>query len=1358
MANYKVSATLSARDQGFSSTMQKAVSSMNGVDSTAGRLSQRLKQGLGFGVVMAVGQKAVNAVTGAVRGMASQVGNAVNRFDTLNNFPKIMKNLGYSTKDAKKALSTMSEGIDGLPTSLDSIASASQKIAPLTGNLDKAAKVTVAMNNALLAGGKSAETQSNALEQFSQMLSAGKVDMQAWRSMLDAMPGQMNQLAQSLLGADKNQADLYEAMKAGTVSFDDFNNALLQLNEKGLKAGGKEFASFAEQAKSATGGIGTQIANLKTGVVKGITSMITEADKTLHIGSGIKKMSEGIKGTLDKVAKSKTFKIMLGGIKAFIKGAVPVVREFAKAFGAVIAATAKAASKSGALKGALSGLKDMLIGAAKWIQQNSDTVVKLAKAAVVLWAAFKGYKIISSVTGGVRMLTSGITGLIGTSSKLLPAVSGATSGLSKMGGILSKVSLGSAGLVGAIAGIGVATGAVIAKSYKEWKKYEGLGEKAVQASNKRIEATESEGRVAETYGNKLTALMGKENKSASDKRRIARYVDILNDKVDGLNLKYDEEADKLNKTTREIKNNIKAMQEQARTAAYQKEVEQQAQNSLKWEKKLDKEWQKLGQNGMYANGVDVGNRQQIQDLAKDISEAAEAQDYYAAMASGASKAEAEQAVQIGFASQRFTDLATQTGISGAATREWSYSLMQAMMNGSVQVPQTVEAMKQALNFDSIVTKAEQDGYKVPAGLSQGILSGKYVMPTTAKQLEQAVTFRNLWTRAKLSGAKIPTGLMNGMLSGKSKVKTGSEGLQGIINFYKLKQKAQKAGADIPKGLEKKMLSGKITVQKATKQLSDATGVELKKGNKKQAQEGEKGPKEYARGIQKAQPAVKKASKQTVKNANTGANGSYEGGKGKGGRWAIGYAAGISSNTSYIRSAARSAVKEATNTAGSTQKDGSPSRVMKLHGKYWYQGYVKGMASGLSRVRAAASKVINQAFKGMHIATGKGFRAWGQSFTGLANKYINRLTNKVNAQVSKRTYRVSASISKAVNKQVKSLKAQKKARKELINNLEKVKESLKTKYSKYLEKEGNKLINTATKTLNKLANKYQKAYQKIVEAKNTFVGNLKSYGSLYQADSYGFITFENWGQDIKDIKAVTKNLKQLKKWGISQGLLNQITAMSTGDQLKFTSEIIKKGKQFFKTYNKGYTNFIKQSNKAGTAIYGSYVKALDKKYNKELKKTLNGLKTDLTNIGKQAGKGLINGLSNKDTKKKLQAVSKTLAQSIIKQIRKTLKIHSPSRVMAGLATQTGQGFINGLNAMSRSVQQASANMLQLPDLALQGAGLASVTGGQNLSLQGGMSIEVPLYINGREFARATAADMQNAINKRETRSSRNRGVR
>ena len=221
------------------------------------------KAGAIMGAVSAVVGKAASAIT-------SSLSSAVSRADMMNNFPKQMKNLGYSAKDAAASILKISKSLDGLPTTSSAMTGMVTSLAPLTKNLDEATDISLAFNNAMLAGGASTMEQENALTQYTQMLSAGKVDMQAWRSVQAAMPGQLNQLAEALLGAGHNGNDLYEAMKNGTVSFDDFNKAVVKLNKDGF---GK-YASFAQQAKDATQGIGTAMENVKNRVAKAVEKVV----------------------------------------------------------------------------------------------------------------------------------------------------------------------------------------------------------------------------------------------------------------------------------------------------------------------------------------------------------------------------------------------------------------------------------------------------------------------------------------------------------------------------------------------------------------------------------------------------------------------------------------------------------------------------------------------------------------------------------------------------------------------------------------------------------------------------------------------------------------------------------------------------------------------------------------------------------------------------------------------------------------------------------------------------------------------------------------------------------------------------
>ena len=290
-----------------------------GVSAGKGFGGGLMKTGAIAGAAAAVASKAMNVISGSI-------GDAVNRVDTLNSFPKVMGNLGYSSADAAKQVKVMSDRLMGLPTSLDSMTGMVQKIAPLTKNLGDATDISLAFNDALLAGGKSTGEQANAMEQYTQMLSVGKVDMQAWRSVVNAMPGQMNQLAVSLLGAGHNQMDLYNAMKNGTVSFGQFNDAVKKLDKNGVNG----FASFAKQAKDATGGIGTSMENVKTAITRSIANIVQSmgaaniAGAINGIGKAIGWLGGGIAAVVGPIAN---FIGWLGKVGAL----TPVLAGFAAA-------------------------------------------------------------------------------------------------------------------------------------------------------------------------------------------------------------------------------------------------------------------------------------------------------------------------------------------------------------------------------------------------------------------------------------------------------------------------------------------------------------------------------------------------------------------------------------------------------------------------------------------------------------------------------------------------------------------------------------------------------------------------------------------------------------------------------------------------------------------------------------------------------------------------------------------------------------------------------------------------------------------------------------------------------------------
>ena len=180
--------------------------------------------------------------------ISSSAGSAVQRLDTMNNFPKVMQNLGISAEESEKSIKTLSDKLQGLPTSIDTAAASVQRLTAKNGNIKKSTDLFLAMNNAILAGGAPMEQQASAMEQLTQAYAKGKPDMVEWRSIQSVMPAQLKQVATQMGYAGGNADKLGEDLRNGTVSMDQFMNAVTELN----KNGGKDFKSFELFAVSVT--------------------------------------------------------------------------------------------------------------------------------------------------------------------------------------------------------------------------------------------------------------------------------------------------------------------------------------------------------------------------------------------------------------------------------------------------------------------------------------------------------------------------------------------------------------------------------------------------------------------------------------------------------------------------------------------------------------------------------------------------------------------------------------------------------------------------------------------------------------------------------------------------------------------------------------------------------------------------------------------------------------------------------------------------------------------------------------------------------------------------------------------------
>lgn len=310
---------------------QRATNSLNVAVQNQAIAQTRLDTSLkNTGNSFAMSKAGTVALTASVAALglaiASNLGGAISRSDTLNNFPLVMSNLKIGTEDSSEVIQTLAERLRGLPTSLDSAAQSVQRFTAVNKNVKASSAFFLALNNAVLAGGASADIQATAIEQLSQSYSKGRVDMVEWRALLTAMPAQLEQVAQAMgfISADA----LGEELRTGKTSVDDFLLTISRLNTEGANG----FSSFETQARNATGGIGTSVATLGTAIQRSITTIIDTFGR------------DNIKNSLDDIGNGfESTANLVSGLIRVLQPLAPVLGVVAGGFGIYTAAVGLAA-------------------------------------------------------------------------------------------------------------------------------------------------------------------------------------------------------------------------------------------------------------------------------------------------------------------------------------------------------------------------------------------------------------------------------------------------------------------------------------------------------------------------------------------------------------------------------------------------------------------------------------------------------------------------------------------------------------------------------------------------------------------------------------------------------------------------------------------------------------------------------------------------------------------------------------------------------------------------------------------------------------------------------------------------------
>lgn len=338
---------ITANTENLRKEIQSANKQIAGIQKTASKTSGSI-----FSAVLK-GNIATKLLSKGISLITQHLDDAVTRLDTLNNFPRVMSNLGVSSEDADASMKRLSDALVGLPTTLDSATMSVQRFTSANGNVKASTEMFIALNNAILSGGATTEMQKSALEQLSQAYAKGKPDMMEWRTAMSAMPAQLKQVAVAMGYASTDQ--LGEALRSGSVSMDEFMVKITQLNKTGVNG----FASFEEQARNSTGGVATSIANVKTALTRGLAEIMNAIGQ-----SNIAGFFQGIARAINSV---------IPYITGFVKACVWAVSSIASLFGKSTKKSIENTSKS------LGSLGSSGASTSKGIDKATGSAKKLKK-------------------------------------------------------------------------------------------------------------------------------------------------------------------------------------------------------------------------------------------------------------------------------------------------------------------------------------------------------------------------------------------------------------------------------------------------------------------------------------------------------------------------------------------------------------------------------------------------------------------------------------------------------------------------------------------------------------------------------------------------------------------------------------------------------------------------------------------------------------------------------------------------------------------------------------------------------------------------------------------------------------------
>lgn len=392
---YSVKAILSAADKGFSSTMKSAM-------GYCANLKNTLTSGLGFGIMMAAGEKAFSVVTSGLGELVGEMSASSAAWKTFQGNMQMNGKTKGQIAEVKKELQDFAQAT--VYSSSDMASTFAQLEAVGTKNT---AKLVKGFGGLAAAAENPQQAMKTLSQQATQMAAKPKVAWEDFKLMLEQTPAGISAVAKTM---GKSTKSLIKDIQAGKVKTEEFLDAIAKT---GTNADFTKLATEYKTVGQAVDGLQETLSNKLQPTFarvsdKGIAYVSKLSDKIDSINF------DAIAGKAETLlSKAKPYWDTLSTSAVEVKDAFGEafraiggeLKELTKSFGS----TESIKSFSGVVHEVAGDLK----GVAGFLKEHDKIIAKVITKIPKLVVAYKGFKIAKAVAPGMISFSRALLGLTG---------------------------------------------------------------------------------------------------------------------------------------------------------------------------------------------------------------------------------------------------------------------------------------------------------------------------------------------------------------------------------------------------------------------------------------------------------------------------------------------------------------------------------------------------------------------------------------------------------------------------------------------------------------------------------------------------------------------------------------------------------------------------------------------------------------------------------------------------------------------------------------------------------------------------------------------------------------------------------